>query len=390
MIIKLTDALVSKLKCPPDKNRMEWCDTEVKGMYVLGSSKGDVLTYYLRYKDANGKTCHQKIGRTSEVTLTEARKKAKRLKADITANGRDPRAEAKALKAVPTLEELWVEYEAYAKPRKRSFIRDEQIYRLQLKPTFGKVRINQITRQQIQTLMAKLRTNGLAAASVDHVAKLAKRMLNLAVQWEMLNKNPASRIELFNVDNQVEHFLDGEQLQRLVGVLKTYPAKEVALICMFLLATGCRVNEALTAQWALIDRQNRAWRVAASMSKSGKSRVVPLSDAALDVLDHIGTEGKYDYVFINPDTEKPYTHIRHTWIRIREKAGMPWLRLHDLRHSFASMLVNAGCSLFVVQQALGHADSRVTQRYAHLSSKTLQDAANSASLKIKEAMKRGA
>jgi len=112
-----------------------------------------------------------------------------------------------------------------------------------------------------------------------------------------------------------------------------------------------------------------------------------LSDAALDVLDQIGTEGKFDYVFTNPDTELPFTHIRHTWGRIREKAGMPWLRLHDLRHSFASMLVNAGCSLFVVQQALGHADSRVTQRYSHLSSKTLQDAANSASLKIMEAMK---
>ncbi len=115
---------------------------------------------------------------------------------------------------------------------------------------------------------------------------------------------------------------------------------------------------------------------------------MPLSDTALDVLDQIGTEGKYEHVFINPDTEKPYTHIRHTWIRIREKAGMPWLRLHDLRHSFASMLVNAGCSLFVVQQALGHADSRVTQRYAHLSSKTLQDAANSASVKIMEAMQK--
>jgi site-specific recombinase XerD len=113
-----------------------------------------------------------------------------------------------------------------------------------------------------------------------------------------------------------------------------------------------------------------------------------LSDAALDVLDQIGTEGKYPHVFINPNTEKPLTHIRHTWRRIREKAGMPWLRLHDLRHSFAYFLVNSGCSLFVVQQALGHADSRVTQRYAHLSNQTLQDAANSASLKIQEAMRK--
>jgi len=388
MIIKLTDSIVSKLQCPPDKNRMEWCDTDLPGLYVLGSSSGSVLTYYLRYKDSTGKTCHQKIKRATEITLAEARKQAKQLKAEITANGRDPRAEAKAQKAVLTMDELWKEYAAFAEPRKRSFKRDEQIFRLQIRPTFGNVRINLITRQQIQSLMAKLMKTGLAAASVDHVAKLIRRMLGLAVQWEMLERNPASRIELFNEDNQVEHYLNDEQLHRLLAVLQTYPAREVALICMFLLATGCRVNEALTAQWSLVDRQNRAWRVTASNSKSGKSRVVPLSDAALDVLDQIGTEGKFDFVFTNPDTEKPFTHIRHTWDRIRDKAGMPWLRLHDLRHSFASMLVNAGCSLFVVQQALGHADSRVTQRYSHLSSSTLQDAANSASIKIQEAMKK--
>ena len=387
-VISLTQDQIANLKPLPEKSRTEWCDDGVPGLYVLVSAGGPTMTFFLRYKDASGKTCHQKIGRTTDINLAEARKQAKLLKAEITANGRDPRAEVKAQKAVLTMDELWKEYEAFAEPRKRSFKRDEQIYRLQVQPTFGKVRINLINRQQIQTLMAKLMKTGLAAASVDHVAKLIRRMLGLAVQWDKLDRNPASRIELFNEDNQVEHYLDDEQLQRLVSVLQTYPAKEVALICMFLLATGCRVNEALTAEWKLIDRQNRIWRVAASNSKSGKSRAVPLSDAALDVLDQIGTEGKFDYVFTNPDTELPFVHIRHTWGRIREKAGMPWLRLHDLRHSFASMLVNAGCSLYTVQMALGHADSRVTQRYSHLSGKTLQDAANNVSLKIMEAVKK--
>lgn len=387
-VVQLTQSMLQTLQPMPGKPRTEWCDDGVPGLYVLTSATSPIMTYYLRYKDHTGKTCHHKLGRTTEISLADARKRAKQWKAEITANGRDPRAEAKALKAVPTMNELWVQYEAFAKPRKRSFKRDEVIWRRQIQPNFGNVRINAVTRQQIQSLMTRLKATGLAPASVDHVAKLIRRMLNMAVTWEMLDRNPASRIELFNEDNQVEHYLDDEQLQRLVSVLKTYPAKEVALICMFLLATGCRVNEALTAKWSLVDRQNRIWRVSAENSKSGKSRAVPLSDAALDVLDQIATEGRYDYVFVNPDTGKPYTHIRHTWIRIREKAEMPWLRLHDLRHSFASMLVNAGCSLFVVQQALGHADSRVTQRYSHLSSKTLQDAANNASLKIMEAMRK--
>ena len=262
MIIKLTDSIVSKLQCPPDKNRMEWCDTEVKGMYVLGSSSGSVLTYYLRYKDVHGKTCHQKIGRTSEISLADARKQAKQLKAEITANGRDPRAEAKAQKAVLTLDEFWTQhYLPFATPRKRSIKRDEQIFRHQLQPTLGKLRLNQITRQQILALMAKHKASGLSEASADHIGRLARRLFTLAVQWEMLDRNPATRIELFNPDNRIEHYLDDEQLQRLLSVLKTYPAREVSLVCMFLLATGCRVNEALTARWDLVDRNNRLWRV---------------------------------------------------------------------------------------------------------------------------------
>jgi integrase len=144
----------------------------------------------------------------------------------------------------------------------------------------------------------------------------------------------------------------------------------------------------MSCQWQFLDRENRVWRIPAANSKSRRLRSVPLSDAALEVLGEIGTEGKFEYVFANLETGTRYTHITHTWHRLRAKAELPWLRFHDLRHSFASLLVNAGRSLYEVQQVLGHADSRVTQRYAHLSSKTLQGAANSASLKIMEAMKK--
>lgn len=81
-----------------------------------------------------------------------------------------------------------------------------------------------------------------------------------------------------------------------------------------------------------------------------------------------------------------YAHVRHTWIRFRKKAGLPWFRMHDLRHTFASMSVNAGQSLYTVQECLGHSDAKVTQRYAHLSPQTLQDAANRASDKILSAL----
>jgi integrase len=387
MITKLTETIINNLTCPEGKSRMECCDQTLPGLYVLVRANSDIKTFYIRYKNALGKTAHQKIGRTTDISLPAARKKAKAIKADILANGLDPKAIATADTTTMTLDEFWTHhYLPFASPRKRSIRRDQQLFRIQIQPTFGQSRLDQITRQQILALATFHKNSGLAGASVDHVTKLIRRLMTLAVEWDMLEKNPASRIQLFNEDNAVENYLDDEQLKRLMKVLQTDANRPVCLIAQFLLATGCRLNEALTAQWSLVDRKNRLWRISAINSKSGKSRAVPLTDAALNVLDQIGTEGSFDDVFVNAKTGKRYVHIRHAWRRLRNKAGLPWLRLHDLRHTFASMLVNSGQSLYAVQQCLGHADSRVTQRYAHLSTKTLQDAANCASDKIMEAM----
>jgi site-specific recombinase XerD len=112
---------------------------------------------------------------------------------------------------------------------------------------------------------------------------------------------------------------------------------------------------------------------------------VPLNDSALEVIAGLQTEGHFEHLFVNRRTGKPYANIAKVWTRVRNAAGLPKLRLHDLRHQFASMLVNAGRSLYEVQAVLGHADSSTTQRYAHLSSKSLQEAANSASVAIRGA-----
>lgn len=391
MKIKLTQSFISSAICPADKLRIEYCDTELPGLYLLVSPAGNAPSYFLRYKDRNGKTCHEKIGRSSDISLADARKQARTLKAEITANGRDPRAEEKARKAVLTLDELWLEYKKFAKSRKRSFARDEQLWRLRLQPAFGHLRLNQISRHQAQSFHAGLKEAGiLSASSIDHHLKLLRRMLNLAVDWGMLEKNPVSRIQLLNEDNKVEHYLDGDELERLLNVLQTDENRPVCLIALLLISTGCRLNEVLSARWQQIDRVNRVFRVDAINSKSKRVRSIPLNDSALEVLSQLDTEGQYDHLFINKQTEKPYTTIMKVWTRLRTKAGLPHLRIHDLRHQYASFLVNSGRTLYEVQQILGHSDSKVTERYAHLSTRTLQAAANSASLIIKGSMKKAA
>jgi len=384
-VIKLTQQIISsELMCSEGKQRIELCDIEVPGLYVLVSAvKPGQGTYFLRYKDTNGKTCHQKIGRTTDVELADARKRAKQLKAEIHL-GADPRGQARTQKDVPTLDSFFAEhYEPFAKPRKRSWKRDEGLYRLRMKGKFGSRRLNQISRQQVQAWHTELRATGLAPATCDHHVKLLRRVFNLAIDWDAFSgPNPVARVPLFNADNKVEHYLDDAELQRLVTVLRMGRNRPVCNIALFLLSTGARVNEALSATWRDVDEGNRVWRIPASNSKSKRVRAVPLNDSALEVLREVGTKGAFEHVFVNRETGKPYTSIAKAWERLRKMAGLPHLRLHDLRHSFASLLVNGGRTLYEVQQILGHSDPSVTQRYAHLSSRSLQAAANAASIAI--------
>ncbi|MBK8305528.1 MAG: tyrosine-type recombinase/integrase [Gammaproteobacteria bacterium] len=388
-VLPLTQAYIdNELHCPPDKKRIEMCDANSPGLYAEVRSVNPANpTWYLRYRDATGKTCHERIGAVRDISLADARKKAKELKAKI-ALGANPQEQARAAKAVLTLKEFLEEkYTPYASARKRSFTYDESMIRLRIVPTLGHFQLNQLTRHQIQTFHTDLRTEGLAPATCDHHLKLLRAALNLAVQWEMLDKNPVAKVPLFREDNRLERYLTDDELNRLLLALRTSKARMVSNAMLFLLATGARLNEALQTRWEHIDKANRTWRIPAANSKSKRVRSVPLNDAALEVLTNLGTEGKNEYLFINTKTKEPLTVVNTVWGRIRIAAGLPNLRIHDLRHQHASMLVNSGRSLYEVQQILGHSDPSVTQRYAHLSTRTLQDASNSASEKIAQAAK---
>jgi integrase len=157
------------------------------------------------------------------------------------------------------------------------------------------------------------------------------------------------------------------------------------LIIAFLLLTGCRKREALDARWENIDLERGVLTI--PLSKSGKPRYVPLSSAARNVLvqtrrevvklmgDASATNG---WVFPNPNTGRPFIKIQTGWERARRVAGLEGLRIHDLRHSFASALVNRGMTLYDVKEALGHSSMVTTQRYAHLAPQRLMQAVTAA------------
>jgi len=388
-IVKLDNGFIkTSLICPVDKRRIEYCCHETKGLFIeVRKTQQGFGTYYLRYKDANKKTCTIKIGLTCDVSLNAARSKAKQLRSDISL-GSDPKAETLKRKKIPTLSVFMADnYMPYVKQHKRTWGNDEQMFDKHINAAFGHLRLNEIKRIDVESFHLKLRQSNLSAATCDHYAKLIRRVLNLAVDWNIIDSNPLARLKLFNEDNQLERYLSDDELSRLLHVLKHDENRMVSNIILFLLSTGARLGEALTATWENIDIKHKTWRVTASVSKSKRMRAIPLNGSAISVLEAVDTRGQFDHVFINTKTGNPYKCIKKTWSRIRDEVGLVKFRLHDLRHNYASMLVNSGRSLYEVQHILGHSDPKVTMRYAHLNTEILHDAVDAASARITAASK---
>lgn len=208
----------------------------------------------------------------------------------------------------------------------------------------------------------------------------------MAVRWGYLDVNFANGIQLYHEFNGVENILTDEQLKTLLDVLYTDSNRPICQLALFLLSTGCRLSAALTARWSDINIANKLWIVPAANSKSKRQNSIPLSESALEVLKQIARKESDVYVFTNRKTGTRFKNTFKPWDRIRNKAGVPFLRSHDLRHSFATYCVNNGRSLYEVSKLLSHADTRTTQRYAHLNEKTLLEAANSVTSKISAVM----
>ena len=156
------------------------------------------------------------------------------------------------------------------------------------------------------------------------------------------------------------------------------------------LATGARAGEILQSRFSQFDLENRVWKIPSQSTKANRSRLVPLNDVALDVIAaaSLETKGKYDHLFINPRTEKPYRYIHKVWERLRTEAGLEKCRFHDLRHCWGHTLAGQGESLWLISKLMGHAQCKSSERYSGLSHATLMNASNNAGKVLQEAMEK--
>ena len=361
---------------PPSGN-VSYFDTEIKGFLLEHRASGGA-TFYFRYRDSAGALRLNRLGRVNQVSVSDARARAHQMK-QLLDEGGDPRAESQRFKAVPSLAGFVFErYLPYARTRKRSWDTDDTMLRNHLLPQFGERRLNRISRSDIVAAHHDLFARGYAAGTCNRMLVLLKFIYNCAIRWDILpsGSNPCVGVEAFEDNGARERYLDPAEVQRLFQELDTNRNVQVGQVIRLLLYTGARKSEVLNARWEEIDLGRRLLSVPATRSKSKRPRHIMLSDAAVALLLSLPRRPDIPWVFFNPRTRKSPVSIFYAWDSIRKKAGLADVRLHDLRHSYASFLVNAGRSLYEVQRLLGHHDPKVTMRYAHLSPQAMLDAVN--------------
>lgn len=376
-IEKITNTLARLAYCQEGKKRTDYFDAAISG-FVLEVSSSGKRTYGLRYRDDHGRQRQRSIGCASVLTADQARKMATKLKAQIAMGG-NPADDKKAKRAVPTVAELSVQYLEHVHTYKRSPDIDARYFKHHILPRFGRMRLDEVTQNDVTSwLSAKVKDDGYAPATVNRLQVILSYMFKLAKRWGVPGSelNPVAGLKLLEPNNNRERFLTVDETGRLRDACDVSDNSQLRYIVGMLLVTGCRKRELLDAKWEHFDLEKRQWRV--PMSKSGKARFVPLSNAALAILRAVPRWTGCPYVVPNPKTRKPFHSIYNSWDRARRAAGVPDVRMHDLRHSAASNMVNAGQSLYVVGQVLGHAQTKTTQRYAHLSQDTLLAAVNAA------------
>jgi len=375
--VKLDAGMIPLLYCAPHKAKETYFDEAITGFVVEVRPNGG-KTYSLRYKDEYGRQRQYRIANAADVTFSEARKVAAQVKARV-AIGQNPMEERKANRQIPTLAELSERYLAFVRTSKKSHDIDERYLRLHLLPRFGKLHLDQLRQEDVvEWLNGKVR-EGYAQATVNRWQVILSYMMRLAKQWKVPGSetNPLEGVRQKDANNRKERYLSPAETQRLKRAVEDSPNPMLKYIVALLLLTGCRKRELLDAKWEEVNVDRKVWRI--PTSKSGKPRHVPLSDEAIAVLNAVPRFGDCPYIVPNPKTLQPFTAFFNSWDSARRAARLPDVRVHDLRHSAASNLVNAGQSLYVVAKVLGHAQTRTTERYAHLDSGVLLNAVNAAS-----------
>jgi integrase len=375
--MKLTDNLLRRLPTPDRGNRITY-DGAVKGFGVRVTAAGG-RAFILNYRrKVDGRERRYTIGSFPDWGTTAAREEAKRLKRAID-GGVDPVGEQEENRAAATVADLATRFERDYLPRKRPST--QRVYRQQIRtdilPAFGKMKVAAVMHADVDGFHHRL--SARAPTHANRTIAVLSRMFSLAIRWGWRSDNPCHGVER-NQENKRHRYLTGTELTRLSEALAGLRDQNAANAVRLLLLTGARQGELLAAKWRDIDLEAAVWAKPAATTKQAALHRVPLSAAAVQLLSEMRTQTDDDaeWIFLaRGGGHRP--HVNEAWIKARKGAKLDGVRLHDLRHTYASVLASAGLSLPVIGALLGHSTPTTTHRYAHLFDDPLRAATERAS-----------
>lgn len=385
---RIVEQTIKRMTAPEENHYIEW-DSEIPGFGARITAAG-VVSFILDYR-IFGRQRRYTIGRYPELTATAARIEAVELRAKIRA-GHDPMEERNQLRNEPTLEDLMTAYkesEDFLKRRPHTRKDYERMLDKIICPKLGYRRLKGIGGRDIEALHASL--NG-TPYQANRVLALLSKIFNHAIKAKWITENPAKGIEKFDEEKR-EACLSIDQIQKFCEALDAYKDQSAANCLRLLLLTGSRAGEALRAEWREFDLTRGVWTKPTHHTKQKKTEHVPLSAPAIELLRGIRPSDAIGPLFPGKKG-RARVSLKRPWLQACKAAGLAeaytvagkrkklltryrsTVRLHDLRHSYASHLVSNGVGLQVVGKLLGHVQASTTMRYAHLQDNALRAATN--------------
>lgn len=381
---RLTEKLVRDA-VPTEGRDYQIFDDDIRGFAVC-IYRGGGRAFTLDYRIA-GRQRRITFGGWPEWSVSAARERAKQLRRDIDL-GHDPLSERDDIRTAPRIQELIERYlrEHCVKLSPTNASDQASMMNKLVAPHWGKRLVTEITKSDVEKLLAKIaegrarphkakpsnRARKLQPARptpirANRVGEALRKMFNLAVEWGMRADNPASSFYR-RIENARERFLTKDEIDRLAKALDADEDQRAAGIIRMCLLTGARVGEARQARFEQFNLELGIWSKPASTTKQRKVHRVPISEdvAAIVRQRQLLVPNGTPWLFPGDVPGQPVREIRRFWRRIQVAAAIGDARIHDLRHTFASLLVSGGASLEMIGKLLGHTQMQTTQRYAHL------------------------
>jgi integrase len=378
--MRLTDTSVKQLPAPDRGNRVTYDDT-VKGFGARVTTAG-ARAFVLRYRRrSDGRERLFTIGAFPDWGVGAARDEARKLKRAID-GGADPVGELEHHRGSPTIADLCTRFLADYVPRKRPATQRD--YRQQIAvdilPELGRTKVAGVTHADVDAFHRRI--SARAPTHANRVLAVLSKMFSMSVRWGWRTDNPVKGIER-NQEHKRARYLTAAELARLTAALDGLKDQGAANAVRLLLLTGARRGELLAARFSDIDLDAGVWVKPGATTKQRTTHRVPLSEAACRLLAGMQAHAGAGAEWLFPARQTPHRlDIDDAWGVLRKAAGIPEVRLHDLRHTYASVLASSGLSLPIIGSLLGHTTAQTTLRYAHLRDDPLRAATERAAAVI--------